>query len=126
MTGYRGILAGALVGGVLGAVGRAAVTGFHVHEINRDIMPGLLGVGVIGLIIGGIAGLTRRPLAGAVVGAVLSALAYVGTFPISLLFHALGALTPVSLLEVVAVGALSGGLGGAAGQSASRKADLRR
>ncbi len=126
MTAHPGSLVGALAGALLGAVGRAAVAGFHVHEISRDIMPGLLGVGVIGLIIGGLAGLTGRPLLGAVAGAVLSALVYVGTFPVSFLFHAVGAITPASLLEVVVVGALAGGLGGAAGRFASRKAELSR
>jgi hypothetical protein len=122
----RESVAGALVGALLGFVGRAAVAGFHVHEISRAIIPGVLAVGVLGLVIGGLAGLTGRPLVGAILGAVLSAIAYAGTFPIALLFHALGALTPASLLEVLAVGALAGGLGGAAGHSLSRRTELRR
>jgi hypothetical protein len=53
-------------------------------------------------------------------------IAYVGTYPITLLFQALGALTPPSLVELLAVGGLAGALGGAAGYFASQKADLRR
>ena len=117
----RPSLAGALTGAVLGAIGRAVVAGVHLREINQGTAAGLLSAAVIGVIIGALAGLTGRPLLGAVVGAVLSALAYLGMYPVVLLFHALGTLTTPSIWEVVAVGALSGGLGGAARQMATRR-----
>ena len=72
------------------------------------------------MIVGALAGLTGRPVLGAVVGAVLSALAYLGTLPIVAMFHVLGVLTTPSIWEVVAVGALSGALGGAARRMATR------
>jgi hypothetical protein len=126
VTLFRPSLAGALTGAVVGAVGRVVVAGLHVYEISQTTIPGLLVVGVLGLTIGGLAGLTGRPLSGAIVGIVLSAIVYAATAPIALLFHALGAITPPSPVQVLAVGALAGALGGAAGRLASQKAERPR
>ena len=113
-------LVGALTGAVLGAIGRGVVAGIHLRELNEGTALGLLAAVMIGGIIGALAGLTGRPLLGAVLGAVLSALAYLGTLPIVVMFHILGVLTTPSMWEVVAVGALSGALGGAARRMRTR------
>jgi hypothetical protein len=126
VTIIRPSVAGALTGAVLGGVGRAALVALHVHVISQTPILGLLAAGVLGLIIGGLAGLIGRPLLGAVVGVALSAIAYVVTYPIPLLFYALGTLTPPSVVEVLAVGGLAGAVGGAAGHFAWQKTDLRR
>ncbi|MGH6689804.1 MAG: hypothetical protein ACREF4_03870 [Gammaproteobacteria bacterium] len=109
-----------MTGAVLGAIGRAVVAGVHLRALNEGTALGLLGAVVIGVVIGGLAGLTARPLLGAVVGGVLSALAHLATLPIVALFHVLGVLTTPSIWEVVAVGALSGALGGVARRMATR------
>ena len=120
------LLAGALTGALLGGIGRAVVAGVHLRGINQGAELGLLSAALIGVIIGALAGLTGKPLLGAVIGAVLSALAYLGMYPIVMLFHALGTLTIASIWEVVAVGALSGGLGGAAGRMAAQGESNRK
>ena len=117
----RPSLVGALTGAVLGAIGRAVVAGVHLRELNEGTALGSLGAVMIGIIIGALAGLTGRPVLGALVGAVLSALAYLGTLPIVVMFHVLGVLTTPSIWEVVAVGALSGALGGAARRIATQR-----
>lgn len=121
----RPSVVGAVTGGVLGGVARAAVGALHVHEISQTTFPGLFAIGVLGLVIGGLAGLTGRPLLGATVGLVLTGLAYLVTYPITLLFHALGALTPPPVLEILVAGGLSGALGAAAGLFAQRRAGRR-
>jgi len=119
MTAFRPSVAGTLTGALVGAVGRLLVGALHVYEISQSTIPGLLAVAVLGLAIGGLAGLTGRPMLGAIVGVALSAIAYIVGYPIRALFQALGALTSASLLEVLAVGALAGALGGVAARMAS-------
>jgi hypothetical protein len=126
VTAFRPSAAGALTGALLCGLGRVALAGLHVYEISQTTIPGLLAVGALGMVIGALAGLTGRPVLGAIVGIALSLLAYVATYPITLLFQALRALTPPSLVEVLAVGGLAGALGGAAGHFAPQKADSPR
>jgi len=117
---FRVSLAGALTGAVLGGLARALVTAAHL-QITRDTVPVLFITAVIGIVIGAASGVSGRPLAGALIGAALTALVYVIEYPIVLLFGALGTLQPPSGLKIVAVGALVGGLAGASGQMAARR-----
>src|SRR5262245_10405775 len=105
---------GAVVGAVLGGVGRGALAAFHLQQVNRDTVVGILVVAAIGLVIGGLAGMMGRPLWGAVVGAGLSAVAYVATLPIALLMQALDVGRTASFVEVVGIGAVVGALAGVA------------
>jgi hypothetical protein len=123
-VGFRVSLAGALTGGALGGLGRILVTMAHL-QVTADTGAILFVPAAIGIVVGGLAGMSGRALTGAVIGAALSALVYVGAYPIVLLFHALGALLPASWQEVVAVGALAGGLGGATGQVLARRRSRR-
>lgn len=120
MTVFRPSVVGALTGAMAGAVGRLVIAALHVYEIGQTTIPGMLAVAVLGLTIGGLAGLTGRPILGAIVGATLSAIAYIATYPITMLFVALGALRSPSLAEVLAVGAMAGALGGIAARLAWR------
>jgi len=111
---FRASLVGAATGAVVGGAGRAAVAVAHFNEVDHVTAPFVVAAAAIGVVIGAIAGLTGRPLLGAVVGAGLSVLAFLGTLPFAMLFQVLGAGSAASLLEIVAVGALAGGVGGAA------------
>ena len=122
--GFQVSLAGALTGAVLGGLGRTLLTMAHL-QVTGNTGPILFVAAAGGIIIGGLAGMSGRLVPGAIIGAVLSALVYFGAYPIVLLFHALGALLPASWPEVVAVGALAGGLGGGAGQIVARRGSLR-
>jgi hypothetical protein len=113
-----------LTGAVLGGLGRTLLTMAHL-QATGNTGPILFVAAAGGIIIGGLAGMSGRLVPGAIIGAVLSALVYFGAYPIVLLFHALGALLPASWPEVVAIGALAGGLGGAAGQMAARPGSRR-
>jgi len=119
-VGFRASLTGALTGAMLGGLGRALLTVAHL-QVTGDTGSILFVAAAVGIIIGGLAGMSGRLVTGAIIGAALSALVYLGAYPIVLLFHALGALLPVSWQEVVAIGALAGGLGGAAGQMTARR-----
>ena len=112
----RGWLAGAVVGMAIGAAGRAALLAYHLHEASQPVLLAGLVVAGIGLVIGGLSGMTRNPWVGGLAGAVLSAAVYVVTLPVGLLMEAMQ-LGRASLIEVVAVGALAGAAGGAAGRS---------
>jgi len=116
---FRVSWAGAVTGAVLGGLARGLVAAAHL-QITRDTVPVLFITAFIGIVVGAASGIGARPIAGALIGAVLTALVYVIEYPIVLLFGALGALQPPSGLEVVAVGALVGALAGAAGQIAAR------
>jgi len=105
---------GAVVGAVLGGVGRGALAAFHLQQVNRDTVVGILVVAAIGVVIGGLAGMMGRPLRGAVVGAGLSAVAYVATLPVALLMQALDVGRTASFAEVVGIGAVVGAVAGAA------------
>ena len=122
---FRVSLAGALTGAVLGGLGRILVTVGHL-QVTGNTGPILFVSAAVGIIIGGLAAMSGRALTGAILGAVLSALVYFGAYPIVLLFHALGALLPASWGEVIAIGALAGGLGGAVGQMTARRGSKGR
>src|SRR5262245_15237116 len=115
------MLVGAVVGAIVGGVVRGALAAFHVHGLSRDTLPAVLAVAAIGTIVGALAGMTARPLLGAVTGAALSALAYLGTLPVALFMQALQVGRTASLVEVLAAGALTGALAGAAGRAAGRR-----
>ena len=80
----RPSLLGAVVGAVLGGIGRGALAAFHLRELNRDTTLVVLVVAAIGVVVGALAGLTGRPVWGAVVGAALSAVVYLTTLPVAL------------------------------------------
>jgi len=114
-------LVGVFTGAVLGGVGRAAVAVIHLSEPAQGIAAVVLSAATVGILIGALAGATGAPLLGAVVGAALTAVVYLATLPIVLFFHFLGTLTAPPLVEVIAVGALAGGIGGAADRMAARR-----
>ena len=116
---YRASLVGAGVGALVGGISRAAVAAFLLTDVSGDLIV-VLFAAAIGILIGAMAGATGRPVLGATVGGVLSAVAFMVTLPAASLIFLAGAGTLPSLLEIVAVGALSGGIGGAAGQMAAR------
>ena len=116
---YRASLVGAGVGALVGGISRAAVAAFLLTDVSGDLIV-VLFAAAIGILIGAMAGATGRPVLGATVGGVLSAVAFMITLPAASLIFLAGAGTLPSLLEIIAVGALSGGIGGAAGQMAAR------
>jgi len=116
---YRASLVGAGVGALVGGISRAAVAAFLLTDVSGDLIV-VLFAAAIGILIGAMAGATGRPVLGATVGGVLSAVAFMVTLPAASLIFLAGAGTLPSLLEIIAVGALSGGIGGAAGQMAAR------
>jgi hypothetical protein len=118
---YRGSVIGASVGALVGGISRAAVAAFRLTDVNQDTAWVVLIAGVIGIIVGAPAGAIDKPVFGAVVGAGLSFLVFLANFPMVAFFQILGELTMPSLLEVIGVGALAGGMGGAAAQMAARR-----
>ena len=118
-------LLGAVVGAVLGGIGRGALAAFYLRELNRDTTLVVLVVAAIGIVVGALSGMTGRPVWGAVVGAALSAVAYVTTLPAVLLMQALQVGRAPSLVEVLVVGALVGAIAGAAEDVARRRRSKR-
>jgi hypothetical protein len=121
LTAMSSRAVGMVVGAAVGAVGRALVTSLHLTAPAQGTVLLLTTAAVAGLLIGVLAGLPGKPLMGAVVGVVVSALLYLGTLPVVMLFHLLGTLVAPSLLEVTAVGALAGVAAGLASQWAARR-----
>ena len=112
----RRALAGAVTGAALGAGGRAAIVFAHVDFSGKDAVLAAAFAAAIGATIGGVAGLTGRPLAGIAIGAGLTLVLYAVTLPVVTLFRVLGVTTTPSVLEVLAVGAVSGAVGGFVGR----------
>jgi hypothetical protein len=129
---------GAAVGALVGGVGRAAVVLISVGVVGyHGPVAGALAVlamasGVIGLLVGAIAGATGKPLLGAVVGALLSG----AVFEMFMCACAslLGSLsqragadffqeTLVYGLQMAIAGALAGGIGGWVGSMNDRRPD---
>ena len=119
-------LLGAVVGAVLGGIGRGALAAFHIRELNRDTTPVVLVVAAIGIVVGALSGLTGRPVWGAVVGAALSGGIYLTTLPAVLFMQAIQVGRAPSLVEVLVVGALVGALAGAAEHVARRRRSNRQ
>ena len=113
-------LVGACVGASVGGVGRAALAAYHLTDARRLGALVLIAAG-IGILIGAVAGLSGKPVPGAVIGAVLSLVVYLGNLQVIGLLALLGAGSVPSLLEALALGALAGGIGGAAGQRAATR-----
>jgi len=111
----RRALAGAVTGAVIGGLGRAAIVLAHLHVSGKSAVLAAGLAALIGAIIGAVAGLTGRPLIGMVLGAGLTFLLYASTLPVAAMFQLLGAATTPSVLEVLAVGVVSGGVGGFVG-----------
>ncbi len=118
---FRVSLVGAGVGALIGGIGRAAVAAFHFTGASGDLTLVVLIAAGIGIVIGALAGATGRPLLGATVGAALSAVIFMLTLPAVAFLQLLGAGTLPSVLEVVAAGALAGGIGGAMERVAARR-----
>jgi hypothetical protein len=145
-------LVGAVVGALLGTVGRFVVAGSFLYYVSNwggpffrnqgKMSPTLLfGSGIsagLGLVVGGIAGYTCRPLLGALIGGSLSGLFCAGLFvlPANTLISMSGGgaidysedKTAISLgfLAMIFVGMLAGGLGGAVGKIMRIKAESDR
>ena len=114
---WSGVAVGAVVGGIL----RVAVAALHFAAmLGEHSWYALLPAGV-GLLIGGAAAATGRALLGAVVGAGLSFVFFLVALPVGGVAASLGAGTLPAVWEVLAVGAISGALGGAVGQVATRR-----
>lgn len=111
-------LVGAVVGAVLGGLGRVALVIYHLGGVSSDIVAPLLAVAAIGIVVGGLAGMTGRPLLGAVVGAALSLLVHLGTLPVRLMMRALQVAGTASMAEVVVLGAVVGAIAGGVGRAA--------
>ena len=105
-----------MIGAVLGAGGRAAIVLAHLDISGKDAVIAAAFAAVIGAAIGAVAGLTGRPLVGLVIGAGLTLVLYAATLPVVAMFQFLGAGTAPSVLEVLAVGAVSGGVGAYVGR----------
>jgi len=119
---WIGFGVGALVGGII----RVVVAALHFPDIAEKQYPVAILPAAIGIVVGGIAGGTGRALLGAVVGAGLSILFYLGNLPLSGLLALSGTATLPALWEVLTVGAAPGAIGGAVGQlSAKRKGSTR-
>jgi hypothetical protein len=108
---------GASVGGII----RVAVAVVHFPAIAGEQYSVVLIPAVVGIVIGGLAGGTGRILLGAVVGAGLSIVFYLGSLPLLGLAAFLGTATLPALWEVLAVGAVPGAIGGAVGQMAMKR-----
>ena len=121
----RPSLLGALVGAVLGGIGRGALAAFYLRELNRDTTLVVLVVAAIGVVVGALSGLTGRPVWGGVVGAALTAVVYLATLPAALFMQAIQVGRAPTLVEVLAVGALVGALAGAAEHVARRRRSKR-
>lgn len=109
-------LAGALTGAALGAAGRAAIVLGHLSAMGKEAAVIAAIAAAFGAVIGAAGGLTGRPWAGVVVGAGLTLLLHLGTLPVVAMFRLLGAGTTPSVLGVIAVGAISGGVGAFVGR----------
>jgi hypothetical protein len=114
---WIGIGVGALVGGLL----RVTVMALHFPDIIGDQYPIAILPAVVGMFIGGAASATGRALLGAVVGAGLSFLFYLGSLVLTGVAAFLGAGTLPGLWEMLAVGAIPGAIGGAVGQFGSKR-----
>lgn len=112
----RPVLKGALTGAVLGAVGRAAIVVAHADLSGKNTVLAAAFAALIGAVIGAIAGATGRPLIGIVIGAALSLAIYLGLLPVVMLIRSLGAGSAPSVYEIMAVGALAGGIGAFVGR----------
>src|SRR6267142_2533565 len=124
MRQWRPSLAGLLAGAAIAAFGRAAVVAVHLDAISTAAVPVLAWAAMIGVMIGGLAGLSGSPRIGAVLGAVLSAAVYVIMIPLALFVTVIGVATAPSFLEMMVVGAVAGFAGGVADRA--RKGEARR
>ena len=112
---------GLCVGAVVGAMARVGVAALHFPDILGTNYSVGLYVAFMGAVIGGLAGVTGRALFGAVVGAGLSFLFYLGVLPFAGLFSYIGGGTNPAFWEMLAVGAIPGAIGGWAGQVATKR-----
>ncbi len=112
---------GVVVGALIGGIGRVILLAIHFPGSLGDSYLAALIAGGAGIVIGGVAAATGRFLIGAVVGAALSLLFYLLSLPLVGLLASLGAATPASVWEMLAVGAIPGAIGGAVGQMASKR-----
>ncbi len=111
-TSWIGLGVGALVGGII----NLALMALHFPALVGEHYLIALLPAVVGIVIGGVAAASGRVLRGAVVGAGISLLCYIGSLPLVGMGAFLGAGTPPAVWEVLVVGAIAGALGGAAGQ----------
>jgi hypothetical protein len=117
---WIGIGVGALVGGIL----RVAMAALHFPAIVGEHYMIALLPAILGIITGGVAAATGRVLLGAGVGAGLSFVFSLATLPLVGMSASLGAGTSPAAWEVLAVGAISGAIGGAVAQAATKRKGL--
>ena len=121
VSDWRPSVTGLVVGMAVGGIGRAAVVAVHLDEVGKAAITVIALAAVIGAVIGGLAGLRGTLLVGVFIGAALSGIMYVISFPLALLFDVIGVGTPPSLIEVVTVGAISGLAAGVADRIYERR-----
>ncbi len=114
---WIGLGLGALVGGIL----RVGVMAVHFPAIVGEHYPIALLPASLGMITGGVAAATGRVLLGTVVGAGLSFVFYLATMVLVAMSAFLGAGTPPAVWEVLALGAISGAIGGAVGPIGTKR-----
>ncbi len=115
---WIGIGVGAVVGGLI----RVAVTALHFPAILGAQYQVALLPAIAGIVIGAAAAATGSVLYGAVVGAALSFGFYLGSLLLAALAAFLGAGTLPAVWEMLAVGAVSGAIGGAVGRITMHRA----
>ncbi len=112
------------VGALVGAIIRVAVTTLHFPAILGEQYAVALLPAVLGIITGGAAAATGRVLLGAAVGAGLSFLFYLGSLVLVGVAVLLGAGTLPAVWEVLALGAITGAIGGAVGRIGTTRKGL--
>ena len=137
-------ITGAVAGAVIGAIARFAVALAFIYYVSHwggkwwtgaeDMFLAAFISGLIGVVVGGLAGWTCKPLVGMVIGAVLSGGTCFGLFvlPAELMIgmsHP-GGIDRVETLEVIVgflamviAGAMAGGIGAAIGRRARSRSD---
>jgi hypothetical protein len=123
---FRLSVTGAAAWAVVGGVSRAAIAAVHITDSSGDLRQLVLIAAAIGVVIGALAGATGRPLLGTAVGAALAGVVFIVTLSAVWMFALIGAGTLPSLLEILAAGALAGGIGGAVGRKWPWDANERR
>jgi len=116
---WIGIGVGAVVGGLI----RVAVTAVHFPGILGEQYLLALLPAVVGIVIGGAAAATGSILPGTLVGAGLSFVFYLASLLLAGVAAFLGLGMLPAVWEVLAVGGISGAIGGAVGQLAAKRGE---
>ncbi len=109
------------VGAVAGGLARLGLLSLHLQGGLRGA-PEVLAYGVfVGVVVGALSGMARRPLPAAVLGAALSVFFSLVAYPFVALFSLFQAGSAAPWWELAAAGAVPGLLAGLAEQAAARR-----